>query len=109
MKNVGLGEVVTHKWDHLDIKTTSAGPTGGRNFEVPLYSRKSTLDILRSFNIQVILSFNPSNINKSYQSPNMDQYVACFGHFAAVVSQILPYKKKKKALDTPEGTTISEL
>ena len=33
----------------------------------------------------------------------MDQYVACFGHFAAVVSQILPYKKKKKGIGYTRG------
>ena len=29
LKNVGLEKVVIQKWDHLDIKTISAGPTGG--------------------------------------------------------------------------------
>ena len=37
MKNGSLGKVVIQNWDHLDIKTISAGPIGGLNCEVPLY------------------------------------------------------------------------
>ena len=48
MKNVDLGKVVIQKWDHLDIKTISAGPTGGLNCEVPLYIKYSYLCMINA-------------------------------------------------------------
>ena len=69
MKNVGLRKVEIQNWDHLNIKTISAGPTGGLNCEVPLYcaSLYTGLKLFKTFRKSKGLLWAEETLNQGPQ------------------------------------------